>query len=101
MSTQVYVFFLGLTWSLAYPIGQTAILSLFSKVLAGLPAGGFLGIFSATGSLARVAFAMLAGIVWSHFGKESVFSTILAYVVLATLMVLSTFPRLVPLGSLL
>lgn len=100
MTTQVYVFCLGLTWSLAYPIGQTAILSLFSKVLAGLPAGGFLGIFSATGSLARVGFAMFAGIVWSHFGRGSVFATILAYVIMSAVMVIVTFRRLVPSDSL-
>lgn len=96
MSITVYVFCLGLTWSLAYPVGQTAILALFSKVLGGLPAGGFLGIFSASGSLARVFFAMLAGVMWSHFGKESVFAMILAYMSLAAVMVISSYRSLVP-----
>lgn len=96
MSVAWYVLFLGLTWSIAYPVGQTAILALFSKVLAGLPAGGFLGIFSASGSLARVSFAMLAGKMWSDFGRESVFAGILAYILLAGLLVLGSYGRLKP-----
>jgi len=96
MPVLVYVTCLGLTWSLAYPVGQTAILALFSKVLAGLPAGGFLGIFSASGSIARVLFAMLAGKLWSMFGRESVFAVILAYVSFAILLVILSYRRLVP-----
>lgn len=101
MPLVMYVGCIGLTWSIAYPIGQTAVLALFSKVLAGLPAGGFLGIFSATGSVARVAFAMLAGVAWSHFGRESVFALIITYIALAGGLVLATFRRLVPAESLL
>lgn len=97
----VYVGCIGLTWSIAYPIGQTAVLALFSKVLAGLPAGGFLGVFSATGSVARVAFAMLAGVMWSHFGRESVFAVIITYIALAGGLVLLTFRRLIPAENLL
>lgn len=91
-----YVASLGLTWSVAYPIGQTAVLSLFSKVLAGLPAGGFLGIFSATGSIARVIFAMVAGYIWSEVGREAVFASIVGYVLLVAGVVVLGFKRLVP-----
>ena len=96
LSLSTYVFCLGLTWSLAYPVGQTAILALFSKVLAGLPAGGFLGIFSASGSVARVLFAILAGLVWNGFGKEAVFGVILAYISLSAVLVLFSYRRLIP-----
>lgn len=96
MSLPVYVLCLGMTWSLAYPIGQTAVLALFSKVLAGLPAGGFLGIFSASGSIARVGFAMVASKMWSDFGRESVFAMILGYITLTCILVMMTYKRLVP-----
>ena len=66
-----YVALLAFTWSVAYPVGQTAVLSLSSKVLVGLPVGDFLGVFSASGSVARVVFAMLAGVVWSRWGREA------------------------------
>lgn len=69
----VYVFCLGLTWSVAYPVGQTAVLSLFSKLLAGLPSGGFLGLFSMCGSVSRLVFAAITGWVWSRLGREAVF----------------------------
>ncbi|PXF41573.1 Major facilitator superfamily domain-containing protein 8 [Gracilariopsis chorda] len=96
MSLNMYVMCLGMSLSLAYPLGQTAVLSLFSKVLAGLPAGGLLGIFSATGSMARILFAILAGTIWSEFGRESVFAVILAYMSMASTVVLLSFKRLVP-----
>lgn len=96
MQISAYVFFLGFTWSVAYPIGQTAILALFSKVLASLPAGRFLGLFSATGSISRVLLAMLASLMWSELGRESVFAGILVYVSLATILVLVTYKRLIP-----
>lgn len=92
----LYVFLLGISWSIAYPVGQTATLSLFSKVLAGLPAGGFLGIFSACGSLARVIFAMLAGKVWYEFGREAVFVSITAYSALTLALTIVAYKRLVP-----
>ena len=91
-----YIFFLGLCWSIAYPVGQTAALSLFSKVLADLPAGGFLGIFSACGSLARVIFAMLAGKVWSEFGRSAVFVSIAAYAGITLIVTMATYRRLIP-----
>ncbi|CAN8077127.1 unnamed protein product [Agarophyton chilense] len=94
-----YVLCLGMTWSLAYPLGQTAVLALFSKVLGGLPAGGFLGLFSATGSLARITFAMVASAIWSNFGRESVFAVILAYICMASTLVLVSYKKLMPLSE--
>lgn len=96
MSLSVYVACLGIIWSLAYPIGQTAVMALFSKVLAGLPPGRSLGIFSASGSLARILFALFAGKVWGMFGRDAVFATVLGYVSLAILMTLLTYRRLAP-----
>lgn len=96
MSKWVYVGCIAAMWSIAYPVGQTAVLALFSKVLADLPAGGFLGIFSASGSLARVIFAMLAGRTWSALGREAVFACILGYIVPAIVLCLWAYKRLVP-----
>jgi hypothetical protein len=96
MSLETYVFFIGVIWSIAYPVGQTAVLSLFSKVLAGLPAGGFLGLFSMSGSAARIVFAVVAGKVWSMFGRDAVFATVLGYVLLSLLLVTVFYKRLVP-----
>jgi len=92
----LYVVGLGAIWSIAYPLGQTATLALFSKVLAGLPAGGFLGVFSATGSLARIGFALLAAGIWSAFGKRAVFSGIAIYALATALIGFRYWKRLVP-----
>lgn len=96
MYVVVYVLFLGLTWSIAYPVGQTAVLALFSKILAGLPAGGFLGIFSASGSIARLVMAVFAGKMWNDFGRESVFFGILVYTLATLLLTTWFYKRLVP-----
>lgn len=96
MSVGVYVACLGINWSLAYPVGQTAVLGLFSKVLGGLPAGGFLGIFSASGSFARIAFAMASGAIWGQFGREAVFASLIANSTLTLVLVAFTYRRLVP-----
>jgi len=87
---------LGLIWSLAYPLGQTAVLSLFSKILAGLPAGGFLGVFSACGSLARVIFATLSALLWNAVGTSWVFILTCVYGLASLLLTWAIYPRLVP-----
>lgn len=96
MSEPVYVACIASMWSIAYPVGQTAVLALFSKILGDLPAGGFLGIFSASGSLARVVFAMLAGKLWDALGREAVFACIVGYVVPALALCAWRYNRLVP-----
>ncbi|EME28081.1 Major facilitator superfamily domain-containing protein 8 [Galdieria sulphuraria] len=77
----MFLFNMGLVWSVAYPIGQTAVLSLFSKVLKNVSVGGFLGVFSALGSFARIIFACLAGGLWSIGGFRSVFTCAVIFVV--------------------
>lgn len=96
MHVAIYVFCLGLTWSLAFPIGQTAVLSLFSKIISGLPAGGFLGLFSASGSIARLTMAVIAGKLWSDFKRESVYFGILVHVSVTVIIVAMFYRRLVP-----
>ncbi|KAA8495833.1 Major facilitator superfamily domain-containing protein 8 [Porphyridium purpureum] len=91
---------IGLVWSLAYPLGQTAVLGLFSKILAGLPAGGFLGIFSAAGSLARVLFALFCAFLWSEAGPGAVFVQMLAASLATLVLTLLVYKRLVPYSRL-
>lgn len=69
----VFIFALSLIWSVGYPIGQTATLSVFSKVLANLPPGGLLGIFSASGSIARMTLAAVAGYLDDRYSASSPF----------------------------
>lgn len=90
----VYAVLIGALWAVAYPIGQTGALALFSKVMRTLPPGGLLGIFSATGSGARIGFAVAAGALWSAAGREAVFYSIVGCTVACALMVGVTWRRL-------
>lgn len=87
----IYLTALSTIWSFGFPIGQTATLSIFSKVLADLPAGGFLGIFSAAGSLARLVFATLAGLLDERAGAGAPF--VLAWLVCGTCLALAVLHR--------
>lgn len=78
----IYVSCLGLTWSVAFPVGQTAVLALFSKLLVELPSGGFLGLFSMCGSISRLVFAAMAGWVWENWGREAVFVCLSTFAIL-------------------
>lgn len=90
----VYVTLLGSLWALAYPVGQTAGLGLYSKVIKGLPPGALLGVFSATGSSARIGFAVIASALWAAFGRFSVFACIVSLTVSAGVLVSYSWDRL-------
>lgn len=96
LSVITYVVCLGLTWSIGFPIGQTAILSLFSKILSGLPAGSFLGIFSASGSIARLGMAVVASNLWNFYGREAVYMVMIAYAGATLVLVRMCYGRLQP-----
>ena len=91
-----FVLMVIVMWSFAFPIGQTAVLSLFSKVLAGLPAGGFLGLFSSCGATGRMFFALFAVSMWTRFGHTVMFGAMCAYQLVALGLTLYMYPRLVP-----
>jgi len=54
-----------LIWSVASPIAQTLILSTFSKILGRKPQGSVMGLIGSAGSIGRIIFPLLAGIL-SH-----------------------------------
>lgn len=97
----VYVGLMALTWSIGYPVGQTVVLSLFSKLLVGLPVGGLLGLFSASGSLAPLLLAVVATSLWNEFGREYVFASILALALTALGIASLYYRRLLPPSTIL
>lgn len=90
-----YAVFLAFTWSVAYPIGQTAILSLYSKVLTGLSVGGLMGLFSTSGAVSPLVLSIVASNLWDTFGRESVFVFIIAIVLVAMVLLSFSYKRLV------
>lgn len=62
-----------MTYSLGYPIGHTALLGVFSKIMKSGPQGKLLGYFGSAGSLARVLFPLLAGVLTEFWSERAIF----------------------------
>ncbi|CAM9520705.1 unnamed protein product [Ectocarpus sp. 6 AP-2014] len=62
-----------LMYSVGYPIGHTAVLGLFSKVVGAQPQGALLGWFGSAGSLARIGFPVVAGVISQELGTSKLF----------------------------
>lgn len=65
---------LVLMFAIGYPVGHTALIGVFSKVIKAGPQGGFLGMFAVAGSLSRIFFPMFS--VWfvHNYGYNAAFS---------------------------
>lgn len=65
-----------LMYSVGYPIGHTAVIGIFSKIVGARTQqqGSLLGWFGSAGSLARIIFPILCGVVSSEYGSNTVFS---------------------------
>lgn len=92
----IYLVFLGSAWSIAYPIGQTATVSLFSKLLAGLNAGSLFGVMSATGSGVPMVLAAISSALWEAYGRSAVFMLSLVATAMAFFAFLRLFDRFKP-----
>lgn len=97
MGIIVYVVLLGFTWSAAYPIGQTSILSLYSKVVEGQNAGSLMGLFSASGAISPLILSVVASGLWEAYGRESVFGYVNVLVVSSLVLVAVSYRKLQPL----
>jgi len=57
-----FVLAIFLVYSIGYPIGHTAAMGLFSKIIGKRPQGELMGWFASSGSVARITFPILAGV---------------------------------------
>mmetsp|Transcript_6294 Transcript_6294/g.9144 ORF Transcript_6294/g.9144 Transcript_6294/m.9144 type:complete len:501 (-) Transcript_6294:357-1859(-) len=60
-------------YGIGYPVGHTALVGLFSKLVGRQPQGPLQGWFSFSGSLARVTFPVMAGYLVNYSGIEALF----------------------------
>ena len=58
-----YVVAIFLIYAIGYPIGHTAVIGLFSKIVGRRPQGALQGWFASAGSLARILFPIVSGYV--------------------------------------
>lgn len=62
-----------LLYAVGYPIGHTAVIGLFSKIVGQRPQGTLLGWFASAGSLARIFFPICSGWIAEQKGNSFVF----------------------------
>ena len=79
-----YLFSIVLIYSIGYPIGHTAVIGLFSKIVGRRPQGALLGFFASAGSAARMIFPIMSGYVSEDMDVQQVF-IILAFVLLISI----------------
>jgi MFS family permease len=60
-------------YSVAYPVGNTAVLAMFSKIIDEGPQGQFLGWFASAGSASRIIFPITAGVLSVFYGDFYIF----------------------------
>lgn len=78
------LYLLAFTWNAAYSIGQTAFLSLCSKIHAGLNVSGLSNLFSVSGAPSSLFLSTVAGKLRKDLGRESVFRSTVHNVIIHT-----------------
>mmetsp|Transcript_20804 Transcript_20804/g.29912 ORF Transcript_20804/g.29912 Transcript_20804/m.29912 type:complete len:491 (+) Transcript_20804:87-1559(+) len=88
----IFVLGVALMYAVGYPVGHTALLCLFAKIVRSGPQGTLLGWFGASGSLARVVFPLLAGVI-SEYVNDSVVFMLLTVVLLGCLSIMIVYHK--------
>eukprot|EP00978_Attheya_sp_CCMP212_P012620 scaffold31556_cov62-Attheya_sp.AAC.2 len=65
-----YFISIFMIYSIGYPIGHTALIGMFSKIVGRRPQGTLLGWFASAGSMARMAFPIFSGYI-ANYGDMS------------------------------
>jgi MFS family permease len=76
---------IAIMYGLAYPVGHTALIGLFSKLMKAGPQGEMMGNFASAGSLARVVFPILAGILTDLYGDCVIFGVMAGVLIFSSL----------------
>ena len=81
-----YLFYIAMSlmFSTGYPIGHTALLGVYSKIVKVGPQGRILSIFGAVGSIARIVLPLLAGTTAQYLGYNAIFITAAIFLILAS-----------------
>ena len=94
-----YCFAILLIYGIGYPIGHTAVIGLFSKIVGRRPQGELQGWFASAGSLARILFPVASGYI-AHYAEMSTLFIILTSVLsISIIFVLASRETLILLSS--
>jgi MFS transporter, ceroid-lipofuscinosis neuronal protein 7 len=83
-----YALAMLLIYAIGYPIAQTAILGLFSKIVGRRPQGTLLGWFASAGSLARMLFPIVSGYIANYRNVETLFLVLTVVLIASTLFLM-------------
>jgi len=74
-------------YGIGYPIGHTAVIGLFSKVVGRRPQGTLQGWFASAGSLARIIFPVTSGYIAQYDDITTVFIILFVVLVISNIFV--------------
>ncbi|KAL9181284.1 hypothetical protein ACHAXT_010089 [Thalassiosira profunda] len=82
-----YVLGIFMIYGVGYPIGHTAVIGLFSKVVGRRPQGTLQGWFASAGSLARILFPVMSGYISEYDDITTVFIVLTVVLVISNVFV--------------
>lgn len=83
-----FVLAIFMIYSIGYPIGHTAVIGLFSKIVGRRPQGTLLGWFASAGSLARLTFPIMSGYITNYRGVIPLFYVLACILGISTVITL-------------
>ncbi|ROT64313.1 putative major facilitator superfamily domain-containing protein 8 [Penaeus vannamei] len=81
---------------LGYPVAQSLGQALFSKILGPKPQGLWMGVLTGVGSFSRIMGPIFVSYVYTNLGTRWTFGILTVSMVLAEVVLMAVFPRLVP-----
>jgi len=82
-----YIIGIFMIYGIGYPIGHTAVIGLFSKVVGRRPQGTLQGWFASAGSLARIVFPVMSGYIAQYDDITTVFILLFVVLVISNIFV--------------
>lgn len=94
-------YFLGIfmIYGVGYPIGHTAVIGLFSKIVGRRAQGTLQGWFASAGSLARILFPIMSGYIAQFDDITTVFKVLFGILALSNFFVTVSSPTLTALST--
>lgn len=82
-------YFVGILmiYGIGYPIGHTALIGIFSKIVGRQPQGTLQGWFAAAGSLARILFPIMSGYITQYDDITTVFKVLFGILFISNVFV--------------
>mmetsp|Transcript_25181 Transcript_25181/g.46948 ORF Transcript_25181/g.46948 Transcript_25181/m.46948 type:complete len:513 (-) Transcript_25181:191-1729(-) len=94
-----FILAIFMIYSIGYPIGHTAVIGLFSKIVGRRPQGELLGWFASAGSLARLSFPIMSGYIANYAGISVLFFVLIGVLSVATIVTMINRKTLIMLSQ--